>query len=335
MDGPGSTQSGNRVAVNRESAQTSCDTARRLATKCAEPNRFDRGSQCAISIKSRLKRCVFAGDVIADAEKACLDSFDEVRAPRSDIERLARSHQRVVEPTANLGIVYIKLKSSLSTPAASGHNQLTTLKREAGEPKELDGPHRFPEDQRRNIVRTRTLQCKGPNIWFVHLNIETHSPGYASGPKHDIGIGNGKPELILGQSQDDWIVQDVAVIVEHGGVSTPADSELSEVTNRQKLSEARCIAAAQFDLAFAANIPDLDRVSQVPVVDLDPAKAGRQEHVVVHGVRLHTGSLNPAGVRGAAGTTTDCKSGGDHVDHYSDRSGTQLQPVEECAGAGG
>ena len=105
---------------------------------------------------------------------------------------------------------------------------------------------------------------------------------HALRPEQDVAVRQRDPEVVLGQAQQDRVVQDAALGIGDQDVLALPDRHLRQVARGQHLDEGRGIGAGDLDLALDADVAQDRVVDQVPEVLLRVAEVPRDIHVIIH-----------------------------------------------------
>ena len=83
----------------------------------------------------------------------------------------------------------------------------------------------------------------------------------AGGPQRNVGVGDGEPVPVVGELEHNWVVDQPTFVVEYRGVSAAPVDERPKVAHREQLGQPASIGAMDFDLPFAADVPQLHPVA--------------------------------------------------------------------------
>ena len=154
---------------------------------------------------------------------------------------------------------------------------------------------RVAKDPGHQLVGLRSLDRQRTHVGLEDLNRHAHTLGQTGDPQADIEISDRQPEAVVGQLEDDGIVEQSAGGVDHGGVEAAAGNRLRQVAGREHLGQAGGVGTDDLDLTLTRHVPHLDVLFEVPVVVDDRPEGDRQEHVVVNRVALDPDRLDPLG----------------------------------------
>ena len=99
--------------------------------------------------------------------------------------------------------------------------------------------------------------------------------------------------MIVGEPQDQRIVDDSAVLVDDRRVLALSDGAPSDVARGHQLRQGERVAAANLDLTLHRDVPELNAFEEMPVVRLQRFVHHRQQHVIVDAERPHPRRENP------------------------------------------
>lgn len=158
-------------------------------------------------------------------------------------------------------------------------------------------------------IGLRPLHLHGAHIDLLDAHVHPGMGGDAAGPQQDVAVGEGEPEAVLLEAQQDRIVEDPSVLVREEDVFALADRALREVAGDQQVGEVEGVGAGDLDLPFDADVPEGDALQQRPVLGDRVAVVPGVVRVVVDAV--HRDPVTPRGVeeRGFADAGIEQNSG--------------------------
>ena len=132
-----------------------------------------------------------------------------------------------------------------------------------------------------NVARTRPLKLQRRDVGFADGHIHAGTGGHAACPEQHIAVRDRQPEMILGQLQQDRVVDDAAILVGDQHIFALAYLAAGKVTATEELGEFRRVWTGDLDLALDRHITQDRFVHEVPEILDRVAKVARNIHVVI------------------------------------------------------
>ena len=143
-----------------------------------------------------------------------------------------------------------------------------------------------------HVLSFRALNGKRRNIRLENPNVHSTRTGDPGGPKLDVTVCDGEPDLVLGDLQQHRIVDEHTLVIADRCIFALTDLQTVKVPRRQIARQRQRIRSLQRNLPFDRNVPHRDTVDQPLILGSRIAVTGRHVHVVID-----AGCREPGGAR--------------------------------------
>ena len=138
-----------------------------------------------------------------------------------------------------------------------------------------------PKSVAHDVLRLGALDLDGIDLRLADRHVQARVHGHAARPQPGVRVGQRQPPAVRLDAEQDGIVDDAAVLGRDEHVLALADGALRQVAAGQAVGERRGVRTGDLDDALDGDVPDRDRVEQVPVLLDRVGVVARQVHVVV------------------------------------------------------
>ncbi len=228
-----------------------------------------------------LERVVRDVHVVAVVEDAGLDAALVARRDRAQLELLAGGHDRVPELVREAGVAQVHLVAELRAPACSRDHDRDAVELGLLVPVVALVGDLVAEELADQRLRQRPLDLQRRHVGLADLDIEARERLHTERVQQRVGVGEREPEVVLGELQQDRVVDDAAVGRADQHVLALPGCVSREIARREQLREPCGVGAGDLDLALDRYVPQRDLLDEVPVLlDVVVVERGDQ-HVVV------------------------------------------------------
>ncbi|MDF2977497.1 MAG: hypothetical protein K0S40_2225 [Actinomycetospora sp.] len=133
----------------------------------------------------------------------------------------------------------------------------------------------------------RPLDLHRGDVDLADAHVPAAGVGQARRPEPDVGVGEGEPEAVLLDPEQDRVVDDPAVGRGDEHVLALPDRALREVARDEHVGERERVRAGDLDLALDTDVPEGHVLEQRPVLGDGVAVVARVIGVVVDAVHRH------------------------------------------------
>ncbi len=204
---------------------------------------------------------------------------------------LARGKHGIPEVLGVFGrILEVNLVPLLSGKAGLGHDHVVAGHLAFHQAVVGNVPDGVAKQVRHQGFRLGPLNLHGRHIDFRNGDIESHANVYAPHPQLKITVGERKPELVLGDPQQNRIIDDATLFIAEDDVLATHGLDLGRIPGDHVIHEPLGIRAFDLDLTLNRHVPHGD------VVD--------QRLVLQHGAAVFRANITP----GVVHTVVDCRA---------------------------
>ena len=201
--------------------------------------------------------------------------------PRLQPEGPAGLHDPFPELVSAGAVLEVDLVAELARPAGAGDDEGDAVEFQFAVPVIAQIHNVLAEERAHDVPRLRALELQGRDVGLVDRHVHAGVNRDALRPEQDIAVGERQPEAVLGEAQEDRVVQHATLVVDDQNVFALSDGHLGKIARRQQLDEARGIRARDLDLAFNGHVAEDRVVHKCPEVGLWVPEIPRDIHVVV------------------------------------------------------
>src|SRR2546422_2531871 len=212
------------------------------------------------------------GTVVQDAG---LNPTDLRRRNGPDLVLRSGGHDGVPELLPEFRVAKVQLVSAFRAPPGPGNDQGDAIEFRLRQVVVLKAEDLLAKEVHHDVLRLRALQLEWGHVRLAHADIEAGMDRDALAPEQHVPVGQGEPEVVLSESEQDRVVDDPAIGCRQKHVLALADRTLLHVPRRQELHELESIGAVDLDLSLDADVPQGHVVHEMPVL--------------LHGIRIETG----------------------------------------------
>ena len=127
---------------------------------------------------------------------------------------------------------------------------------------------------RHHIFGHGALQRHGCHVGLADLDLQTAFGGNRTGPQRDVTVGDGKPIQIIGQFQQDRVVDDRAAMVAQRHIFALTHLATRQIARRQYLRQPPGIGPPHLHLPSDPDIPLRHALDQPPIFRLGVTVTG-------------------------------------------------------------
>ena len=211
--------------------------------------------QIDVFFQPNIERAGLSIRVATDGYQAAFGTLCRSRRARADAKRFACFLEDVPEFRSLRSVAKINFEATLLRPSRTLHGNGNPLDLGFPEPEIPDLPYPVAKNRSDDILALWSLDRHGRDIRFADLDIKTALGGYRPRPDPDIAVGNREPVEIVGQLEQDRIVDDRSLVIAERHVFALPDLAFGKIAWRQDLRQPARIRPLQLNLPFAAHIP--------------------------------------------------------------------------------
>ena len=127
---------------------------------------------------------------------------------------------------------------------------------------------------RHHIFGLGVLQRHGCHVGLADLDLQAAFGGNRTGRQPDVTVGDGKPIQIIGQFQQDRVVDDRAAMVAQRQIFALTHLAARQIARRQYLRQSPGIGPPHLHLPFDPDIPLRHALDQPPIFRLGVTVTG-------------------------------------------------------------
>ena len=155
------------------------------------------------------------------------------------------------------------------------------------------------EEVAHDLLGLGALHLHRADVGLPDLDVHPGVVGEALGPQQDVAVGQREPEVVLGEAQENGVVDDAALGVGDEGVLALLDGALVQVARGEHVRELEGVGAGDLDLPLRpADVPHRDAFEELPVLLDRVPVVPRVVVVVVDAVLLDPVPARAVEVRG-------------------------------------
>ena len=220
-----------------------------------QPQKINRAVQRAEFAHATFQRVVLQRELVAIGQQAALDALDQVRAAGRDVEGLPGLPDQVPQGRAQPAVIEVDLEAALLGVATALHQLAGTLEVDVIEVEEADAAHHFAKYLGHQVLGLRALHREDGDIRLDHRYVQPGTQRQALGQQQHVGVGDGQPELVFCQFEQNRVVDHAAFVVNQWHVHALPDPRPADVAWRHPLHQAGRIGPGDLDLALAGHVP--------------------------------------------------------------------------------
>ena len=168
----------------------------------------------------------------------------------------------------------------------------------------LECEHALSEERAHDFLGIRSLDLQRGDVGLDDLHAESRAQRDPARPQQHVAVGKRQPEVVLTESQQHGIVDDLARGAGDRDVLALANRAPAEVARGEHVGEREGVTAGDLDLSLDGDVPERHVVDEVPVLCFEVVEADGEEHVVVDRVSPRPPSLRGVEEWGAAEART-------------------------------
>jgi hypothetical protein len=228
-----------------------------------------------------LEGVVGQAHVGAVVEDPGLDPARLARRDRTDVVRATGLHDPLPQVVPAIRIPEVDLVPDLSGPSRSPDDHGDAVQRGIHAPVVAEVENLPAEQVSHHILGLRSLDLYRKHRWIFDPDVHPAPPGHAASPQPGVAVGQGQPETVFLEPEEDGVVDDPPVPGDEGGVLALADLTAGQIPAGQEVGESRRVRAGDLHDVLGPDVPQRDVVQEMPVLLDRVVVVGRQVGVVV------------------------------------------------------
>ena len=243
--------------------------------------------QVNVFVQPHLKRVGGLVGIATVRDQAAFHPLTKAGVARTYVPGLAGFAHQVPQLGALRAVHQVDLKATLLGPARARQHHRDAADRRFLEPEVLEVSHPVAKQGGDHLHRLGALHGQGRHIGLADLDPQPALGRNGARPEPDVGVGDGQPELVVVELQQNRVVDQHALVVAQRHVLALSHLAFGQIARAQNLRQTGGVRPLQLHLAFNRHVPLRNALYQTPVLRLRMAKAGGHQHVVVGGKRSY------------------------------------------------
>ncbi len=225
-------------------------------------------------IEPQLERIGVVPGVRPVGEQHILDSFGRIRYPGSDPVMSAGLFDPRPESTRPTWVVEEDLEAALRTPARSSDHDGQTVDRRSANRQRFHSVH-VDIEVAHHRVGSRPLDRNGCSVEFGDQAIRSTLGGQGLDPQADVAVSSRESPVVGTEMQQNGIVDEDAVLIDHRSVGTFIDTHGRGVDRCGVLDESVGTWPAHRDVSLRRDVPHRHRLGEASILGVRVAVAHR------------------------------------------------------------